>query len=182
MPSSLRPVCCAEQPRPHHVHARCSSPRDPYVLTSKEFEGSTIFVEEVRKQAEDAPAQEVTPSPRARSQPVREPSQSAKSATPPVAVTSKGKGVVVQAPKNPNKKRKLVKPLEVEAKRKKLMSSAMLSTPLIEVATESSPTFASEPLDLQPTVETEREDFGEVEEQDEVDLPLTVLPPLGPVS
>lgn len=76
----------------------------------------------------------------------------------------------------------MAKASAVESKKKKLMSSAMPSTPIIEVATESSPTFAPGPLDLQPFPEVEREDSGEVEEQMEVDLPLRILPLSEPAS
>lgn len=53
---------------------------------------------------------------------------------------------------------------------------------LLQVAIESSPTFAPGPLDLQSVPEVEREDSGEVEEQVEVVLPLTILPFLEPAS
>lgn len=50
------------------------------------------------------------------------------------------------------------------------------------VPVESSLTFAPSPLDLQPVPKAKREDYGEVEEQREVDLLLTILPPLEPTS
>lgn len=105
--------------------------RDPYLRASKEFEGSTVFLEEARKRAEDIPALEVVSSPRAQPQPTREPSQSVESAISRPVVASKGKEVAVQSPENPKKKkRKLVKAPGVEPKKKKLMSFAMLSIPL----------------------------------------------------
>lgn len=48
--------------------------RDSYLRASKEFEGSTVFVEEARKRAEDTPTLEAAPSPRPQPQPAQEPS------------------------------------------------------------------------------------------------------------
>lgn len=77
--------------------------------------------------------QEVAPSPKARWHPVAMPSKSVESVAPPVVVASKVKAVMVESPENPKKKRKLVKAVEVEPKRTKLMSSAMPPTTIIKV-------------------------------------------------
>lgn len=52
----------------------------------------------------------------------------------------------------------------------------MTPTSVIEVTAESSPTFAIVPSEPGPTVEMRGEDLVEAEEEDEVDLPLAVLP------
>lgn len=126
--------------------------------------------------------QEVAPSPKARWHPVAMPSKSVESVAPPVVVASKVKAVMVESPENPKKKRKLVKDVEVEPKRTKLMSSAMPPTTIIKVTAESSPTFARRSLDLHQAVEAEREDPREVEEEGKDDLPLTVLPLFEPAG
>lgn len=104
--------------------------RDPFFRVNKDFEGSTVHVEEVRRQVEDASLQEVVPSPKARSHPIPTPSKLAESAAPHVVAASKGKTMLVEYPK---KKRKLFKTVEVEPKRTNLMSSAMPPATIIEV-------------------------------------------------
>lgn len=104
------------------------------------------------------------------------PCKSVESAAPRTTIESKGKAVV-ESPENPKKKRKLVKALEVEPKKAKLMSSAMPPATVIEVTEESSPMFAMVPRDPKQAMEVQRKDSGEVEEEGEVDLPLTVLRP-----
>lgn len=116
--------------------------RDPYLRVNEEFDGSNLLMEEARRQLKDAPAPEAAPQPRIQSQPQSQPlpqarpqpSQSAESVAPRPAPAAKGKEVAIPSPKNPKKKkRKLTKASVVEPKKKKLMSSAMPSTPIIEV-------------------------------------------------
>lgn len=57
------------------------------------------------------------------------------------------------------------------------MSSAMGPTSVIEVTAESSPTFAVVAFESGQVMEVRGGDSREAEEEDEVDLPLMVLPP-----
>lgn len=103
--------------------------RDPYLRANKEFEGSTLQATKARKQLED------TPVPLAPAQ--LQPSHSAESTAPRPSPAAKGKGVAIPASENPKKRKKLAKASAVEPKKKKLMSSAMPSTPIIEVVCPS---------------------------------------------
>lgn len=142
--------------------------RDPYLRASKDFGGSTLQAAKARKQLGDViPPTALVPP---------QPSHSAESTAPQPSSAIKGKEVATSPLENPKKKRKLTKASAAEAKKKKLMSDAMPPTIVIEVATESSPTFAPGPLDLQPVPDVEGEDSGEVEEQLDVDFPLMILP------
>lgn len=103
--------------------------RDPYLRANKEFEGSTLQTAKARKQLED------TPVPQAPSQ--LQLSHSAESTAPRSSSAAKGKGFAIPAPENPKKRKKSAKASMVEPKKKKLMSSAMPSTPIVEVTCSS---------------------------------------------
>lgn len=106
--------------------------RDPFLRASKEFDGSTLPLDEARKQTEDAPAQELVAPPVAQPAPAPVPSKSAESATPRGAVEAKGKAAA-ETPENPKKKRRLTKVVETQPKKSKLMSSTMPPESAIEV-------------------------------------------------